>query len=66
MYPPPTYRIPLWAGVLITILDTFTFLFLDKYGFRKLEAFFALLISTMAISFGYEVETLIQYTLAQN
>lgn len=46
--------IPLWAGVLITIADTFTFLFLDKYGLRKLEAFFGLLITTMALSFGYE------------
>src|SRR4029434_4769012 len=26
------FRIPLWAGVLITIIDTFVFLFLDKYG----------------------------------
>ncbi|KAJ8928893.1 hypothetical protein NQ314_018464 [Rhamnusium bicolor] len=26
--------IPLWGGVLITIVDTFTFLFLDKYGLR--------------------------------
>lgn len=25
-------RIPLWGGVLITIIDTFVFLFLDKYG----------------------------------
>lgn len=25
-------RIPLYAGVLITITDTFVFLFLDKYG----------------------------------
>ncbi|MEQ2214202.1 hypothetical protein XENOCAPTIV_021270, partial [Xenoophorus captivus] len=25
-------RIPLWAGVLITITDTFVFLFLDKYA----------------------------------
>ena len=40
-------RIPLYAGVLLTILDTFTFLLLDKYGLRKLEAFFALLIGTM-------------------
>jgi len=46
--------IPLWGGVLITIADTFTFLGLDKYGLRKLEAFFALLISVMAWSFGYE------------
>ncbi|XP_059184418.1 natural resistance-associated macrophage protein 2-like [Centropristis striata] len=47
-------RIPLWAGVLITITDTFVFLFLDKYGLRKLEAFFGFLITIMALSFGYE------------
>jgi len=46
--------IPLWGGVVITIADTFTFLLLDKYGLRKLEAFFGLLITTMAITFGYE------------
>jgi len=46
--------IPLWGGVLITIIDTFTFLFLDKYGLRKLEMFFGLLISFMGISFGFE------------
>ncbi|XP_061688326.1 natural resistance-associated macrophage protein 2 [Syngnathoides biaculeatus] len=46
--------IPLWGGVLITITDTFVFLFLDKYGLRKLEAFFGFLITIMAISFGYE------------
>uniref|UniRef100_A0A668UUA9 Solute carrier family 11 member 2 n=1 Tax=Oreochromis aureus TaxID=47969 RepID=A0A668UUA9_OREAU len=28
-------RIPLWGGVLITITDTFVFLFLDKYGMTK-------------------------------
>lgn len=47
--------IPLWAGTLITIVDTFTFLFLDKYGLRKLEFFFGLLITVMAVTFGYEV-----------
>ncbi|KAG7280490.1 hypothetical protein CRUP_022019 [Coryphaenoides rupestris] len=47
-------KIPLWAGVLITIVDTFVFLFLDKYGLRKLEAFFGVLITVMALSFGYE------------
>uniref|UniRef100_A0A665V663 Natural resistance-associated macrophage protein 2-like n=1 Tax=Echeneis naucrates TaxID=173247 RepID=A0A665V663_ECHNA len=46
--------IPPWGGVLITIIDTFVFLFLDKYGLRKLEAFFGLLITIMAITFGYE------------
>uniref|UniRef100_A0A8D0DMA8 Natural resistance-associated macrophage protein 1 n=2 Tax=Salvator merianae TaxID=96440 RepID=A0A8D0DMA8_SALMN len=47
-------RIPLWGGILITIVDTFFFLFLDKYGLRKLEAFFGLLITIMAVTFGYE------------
>ncbi|KAJ7405672.1 Natural resistance-associated macrophage protein 1 [Pitangus sulphuratus] len=47
-------RIPLWGGVLITIADTLLFLFLDKYGLRKLEAFFGLLITIMALTFGYE------------
>uniref|UniRef100_A0A8D0BP27 Solute carrier family 11 member 2 n=2 Tax=Salvator merianae TaxID=96440 RepID=A0A8D0BP27_SALMN len=49
--------IPLWGGVLITIADTFMFLFLDKYGLRKLEAFFGFLITVMAITFGYEYVT---------
>lgn len=49
------YRIPIWGGVLITIIDTFTFLLLDKYGLRKLEFFFGFLITVMAVTFGYEV-----------
>ncbi len=50
-----TFSIPLWAGVIITIADTFTFLLLDKYGLRKLELFFGILITVMAFTFGYEV-----------
>lgn len=50
-------KIPLWGGVLITIVDTFTFLLLDKYGLRKLEAFFGFLITVMALTFGYEYGT---------
>ncbi|KAM6100963.1 natural resistance-associated macrophage protein 2 isoform 1-T1 [Pterocles gutturalis] len=50
-------KIPLWGGVLITIADTFMFLFLDKYGLRKLEAFFGFLITIMALTFGYEYIT---------
>ncbi|XP_024935809.1 protein Malvolio isoform X4 [Cephus cinctus] len=46
--------VPLWGGVLITVIDTFTFLFLDKYGLRKLEFFFGFLITIMAVTFGYE------------
>jgi hypothetical protein len=48
-------RIPLYAGVIITITDTFTFLLLDKYGLRKLEVLFGFLITVMAVTFGYEV-----------
>jgi len=32
--------------------DSFIFLFLENYGVRKLEAFFAVLIATMALSFA--------------
>ncbi|KAL3514400.1 hypothetical protein ACH5RR_027117 [Cinchona calisaya] len=45
--------LPLWAGVLITASDCFIFLLLENYGVRKLEAVFAVLISTMAISFAW-------------
>ncbi|MBA0562563.1 hypothetical protein Golob_007597 [Gossypium lobatum] len=45
--------LPLWAGVLITASDRFIFLFLENYGVRKLEAFFAVLIATMAVSFAW-------------
>ncbi|XWS14765.1 hypothetical protein CRYUN_Cryun35bG0036300 [Craigia yunnanensis] len=44
---------PLWAGVLITASDCFIFLFLENYGVRKLEAVFAVLIATMALSFAW-------------
>ncbi|XP_070535761.1 natural resistance-associated macrophage protein 2-like [Ptychodera flava] len=46
-------KVPIWAGVLITGVDTFTFLFLENYGLRKLEAFFGALITTMAAAFMY-------------
>ena len=53
------FGLPLWAGVLITAADTFTFLFLHAFGVRKLEAFFAALITCMCvcffIDFGYSV-----------
>ena len=39
--------------MLITGADTFTFLFLESYGLRKLEAFFASLIAIMVGAFGY-------------
>ncbi|WVZ59818.1 hypothetical protein U9M48_009913 [Paspalum notatum var. saurae] len=45
--------LPLWAGVVITALDCFIFLSLENYGVRKLEAVFAILITTMACSFAW-------------
>ncbi|XP_057501489.1 metal transporter Nramp3.2-like [Actinidia eriantha] len=45
--------VPLWAGVVITACDCFIFLFLENYGVRKLEAVFAVLIATMAVSFAW-------------
>ncbi|XP_028764206.1 metal transporter Nramp3 [Neltuma alba] len=45
--------VPLWAGVIITACDCFIFLFLENYGVRKLEAFFAVLIGVMALSFAW-------------
>lgn len=58
---PTIFRVPLWVGTLITIVDTFTFLFLDKYGLRKLELLFGFLITVMAVTFGYEVLYDIKY-----
>src|SRR5690348_8408742 len=46
--------IPLWAGVLITAVDTFTFLLLEQRGIRRLEVLFASLIGIMALTFGIE------------
>ncbi|XAR57747.1 hypothetical protein NMG60_11025999 [Bertholletia excelsa] len=45
--------VPLWAGVIITACDCFIFLLLENYGVRKLEAVFAVLIATMAMSFAW-------------
>jgi natural resistance-associated macrophage protein len=47
--------VPIWAGVIITGADTFTFLLLENAGLRKLEALFGVLITTMAASFMYIV-----------
>jgi len=46
--------VPLYVGTIITIIDTFSFLMLDKYGLRKLELLFGFLITVMAVTFGYE------------
>ncbi|KAI3802434.1 hypothetical protein L1987_30566 [Smallanthus sonchifolius] len=45
--------LPIWAGVVITASDCFMFLLLENYGVRNLEAVFAVLISTMGLSFAW-------------
>ncbi|CAO3635316.1 unnamed protein product [Mucor hiemalis] len=42
-------RLPLWAGVLMTATDTFTFMMIQRYGIRRLEAFFMEIIQGVLI-----------------
>lgn len=46
--------IPLWGGVLVTALDTLTFLFMENYSIRKLEMVFLFLLAVMAVMFGIQ------------
>ncbi|KAI8381421.1 natural resistance-associated macrophage protein-domain-containing protein [Radiomyces spectabilis] len=48
-------NLPLWAGVLLTSLDTFTFMMIQRYGMRKLEAFFMVLVLVMTVCFWVEM-----------
>jgi manganese transport protein len=47
--------LPLIWGVLITILDTFVFLWLQRLGMRKLEAFIIALVAIIGLSFLIEI-----------
>ena len=47
--------LPLIWGVLITVLDTFLFLYLQRLGIRKMEAFIIALIGVIGISFLIEI-----------
>ncbi len=47
--------IPLLWAVLITVLDTFLFLLLQRLGIRKMEAFIICLIAIIGISFLTEI-----------
>ncbi|CAG8509119.1 5015_t:CDS:2 [Cetraspora pellucida] len=49
------FGLPLWIGTLMTVMDTLTFMLLQNYGVRKLEAFFMVLISVMAVCFWIEM-----------
>jgi len=45
------FHIPLLAGVLITVFDTFLLMFLLNRGVRKMEAFILALITIIGLSF---------------
>ena len=47
--------LPLIWGVLITVLDTFLFLFLQRLGIRKMEAFIITLVGIIGVSFLIEI-----------
>jgi natural resistance-associated macrophage protein 2 len=49
------FGLPLWVGTMLTAMDTFTFMLLQNYGVRKLEAFFMTLIALMAVCFWIEM-----------
>lgn len=42
---------PLWSGVLVTIVSTLLILVLKNYGMKILEIIFAVLIAIMAVCF---------------
>eukprot|EP00494_Astrolonche_serrata_P027357 UN27620 len=46
------FGLPLVYGCVLTALDTFTFMLIHYSGVRRLEALFAVLITTMAVTFG--------------
>ncbi len=47
--------IPLELGVLITALDVFVILFLQKLGFRWVEAFIIAMLGVIAVCFGVQI-----------
>ena len=42
-----------YAGVIITAVDSFLLLLIDRLGVRNLEAMFGVLVGVMAVAFGY-------------
>ena len=49
------FGMPLVWGVAVTALDVFLILLLQRYGFRRLEAFIAALLIVIAVCFGFEL-----------
>ncbi|MFP3542613.1 Nramp family divalent metal transporter [Rhizobium sp. SIMBA_035] len=49
------FGVPLELGVLITALDVFLILYLQKMGFRWVEAFIITLLGVIAVCFGVQI-----------
>ena len=49
------FGVPLELGVIITALDVFLILYLQKKGFRWLEAFIITLLGVIALCFGIQI-----------
>lgn len=49
------FGIPLEIGVIITALDVFLILYLQKLGFRWVEAFVMVLLGVIAVCFGLQI-----------
>jgi manganese transport protein len=49
------FGLPLAAGVVVTLLDTFLVLALERAGFRKIELFVVGMLGIIALSFGAQL-----------
>jgi len=49
------FGLPMWAGILVTALDTFLLLLLHGRGIRLLEAFIVVLVTTIGACLALEV-----------
>ncbi|KAJ2455821.1 hypothetical protein EV183_000436 [Coemansia sp. RSA 2336] len=47
--------IPIWAGVVITAVDSFVFLYIQRFGVRVMELVFGLMVTTLAVCFWLEM-----------
>jgi manganese transport protein len=49
------FGVPLEIGVILTALDVFLILWMQKLGFRYVEAFIVVMLGVIAISFGIQI-----------
>ncbi len=49
------FGIPLWAGVALTALDTLLILWMQRLGFRWIEAFVIALLGVIAVCFAVQI-----------